>query len=376
VTGVQTCALPIYASGVSYRKIDSVDGTPNKWLQRWLQHPAYDSYWQQMVPYKDDFSSISIPVLTLTGYYDDGQQSALWYLKEHYKYNKNAEHYLVIGPYDHFGTDGRFKDPVIRGYEIDPAAQFNTEALLYQWMDYVFRGGKKPDMLKDRINYQVMGANVWKHAPSLAGMSNETLKLYLTDSIAKGSHLLSAKKPATTGFLTQSVDFADRKTSNNDYYPDLVLGKKPDTSNGFVFISDPIDEPMEISGLFSGSLNVIINKKDFDFGVVLYELMPSGELFHLSYYVGRASYANDMTSRTLLTPDSLQSIPFDRTRLVSRKLSKGSRLLVALNVNKHAYAQINYGTGKDVSDEDLSDAKTPLQVRWRNDSFISIPISK
>jgi len=77
-----------YASGKSYRQIDSIDGTPNKWLQRWLQHPSYDSYWQKMVPYKDEFARINIPVLTITGYYDDGQQSALHYLKEHYKYKK------------------------------------------------------------------------------------------------------------------------------------------------------------------------------------------------------------------------------------------------------------------------------------------------
>lgn len=365
-----------YASGVSYRMIDSMDGTPNKWLQRWLQHPSYDSYWQQMVPYTNDFTSINIPVLTLTGYYDDGQQSALWFLKEHYKFNKNAEHYLVIGPYDHFGTDRPHKDPVLRGYAIDSVAQFDTQELIYQWMDYIFCGAKKPDLLKDKINYQVMGANVWKHASSLARMNNETLTLYLSNSKSKEYYHLSAKKPPTMGFLDQSVDFTDRTTSNNDYYPDLVIGKKPDLSNGFTFISDPFEESVEISGTFSGEIKVIANKKDMDIGVVLYEMMPSGELFHLSYFVGRASYAKDMTTRTLLTPGQLESIPFDRTRMVSRKLSKGSRLLVTLNVNKNAYAQINYGTGKDVSDEDINDAKTSLQIQWRNDSFIRIPVSK
>lgn len=82
-----------YASGKSYREIDKVDGTPNKLLQRWLQHPGYDKYWQAMVPYKNDFSKINIPVLSITGYYDDGQISALQYLKEHYRYNKSANHY-------------------------------------------------------------------------------------------------------------------------------------------------------------------------------------------------------------------------------------------------------------------------------------------
>src|SRR5262245_25852019 len=94
-----------------------------------------------MAPYQDDFSRINIPVLTLTGYYDDAQQSALWYLREHYKYNPRAEHYLVIGPYDHFTTDRARKDPELRGYNLDAAALLNTQELIFQWMDYVFRAG-------------------------------------------------------------------------------------------------------------------------------------------------------------------------------------------------------------------------------------------
>lgn len=83
-----------------------------------------------------------------------------------------------------------------------------------------------------------------------------------------------------------------------------------------------------------------------------------------------------MSVRKLLTPGKVESIPFDRTRMVSRELSPGSRLLVTLNVNKGPFEQINYGTGKDVSDEDISDAKVPLKVRWGNDSYIRLPISR
>jgi uncharacterized protein len=111
-----------------------------------------------------------------------------------------------------------------------------------------------------------------------------------------------------------------------------------------------------------------------DIGVVLYEVLPNGELFQLSYFIGRARYAQDRSVRHLLTPGKLESIPFDKTRMVSRRLSKGSRLLVTLDVNRNPYAQINYGTGKDVSDEDINDAKKPLQIKWRNDSYVKIPI--
>lgn len=366
-----------YASGASYRKIDSIDGTPNKWLQRWLRHPSYDKYWQDMVPYKDEFAGINIPVLTITGYYDDGQQSALHYLKEHYKYNKNADHYLLIGPYDHSGAQSSRKPPVLRGYVIDSVAQFDTRDITFQWMSYVMRDGKKPALLQDKINYEVMGANVWKHAPSLEKMSNATLTLYLTDAKSGRHHQLTREKPSTPGSLYQEVDFADRKTTNNnDYYPSPIVQKEPDQTNGFSFISEPINERVEISGTFSGEIKASINKKDMDIGVVLYEVMPNGELFHLSYFLGRASYSKDMSVRRLLRPGKVVSIPFERTRMVSRRLSKGSRLLVTLNVNKNPYAQINYGTGKDVSDETIDDAKTPLQVQWYNTSYVRIPIWK
>src|SRR6185295_8983053 len=55
-----------YLDNKTYKKIDSVDGAPNMWLQRWLQHPSYDKYWQNMIPYKDEYSKINIPVLTIT----------------------------------------------------------------------------------------------------------------------------------------------------------------------------------------------------------------------------------------------------------------------------------------------------------------------
>lgn len=365
-----------YASGKPYRQVDDIDGIPNLWLQRWLQHPSYDSYWQSMVPYKEEFARINIPVLTITGYYDDGQQSALHYLKEHYRYNAHAEHYLLIGPYDHFGAQKSRKDPVLRGYAIDPVAQFDTLEVTFDWLDHVLRGGKKPGLIKDKINYEVMGANEWRHAPSLEKASNETLTLYLTDRKEGDRYRLSTEKPGQAGALHQEVDFADRKTSNNDSYPFPIVGKKPNLSNGFCFLSEPFEEPTVVNGTFSGTIKAKINKKDMDIGLVLYEVMPDGKLFHLSYITWRASYARDMSVRQLLMPGQVESIPFEKTRMVSRKLAKGSRLLLTLNVNKNRFAQINYGTGKDVSDEDISDAKIPLEVEWQNDSSIKIPLWK
>ena len=61
---------------------------------------------------------------------------------------------------------------------------------------------------------------------------------------------------------------------------------------------------------------------------------------------------------------------------MSKKISVGSKLVVIINVNKNPDWQINYGTGKDVSDETIEDAKVPLQVKWYNNSVIKVPLMR
>lgn len=374
-------ALPTkwFESGRPFRDLDAIDGTPNPLLHRWLAHPGYDHYWQAMVPYKQDFAHIDIPVLTITGYYDDGQVSALEYTRQHYRYNPNAQHYVVIGPYDHFGTHHAEKDAVLRGYRIDAKAQFSTPALVYQWMDYVLRGAAKPAMLEDRVNFEVMGANVWQHASSLGAMADAQRELYLSDekdSAEKGRYLLARKPSTQPSALLLSVDLADRSISNNNhYYPAPIIEPSLDTVTELVFASEPCTGPQVVSGAFSGVLDVTLNKRDADLGVTVFEQLPDGRMFHLAYWFGRASYANDAQLRSLLTPGVAAKVPFS-TSVVSRRMSRGSRLVVLLDVNKNPFAQVNYGTGKDVSAESVADAGGPLEVRWHTDSFIRVPIGR
>ncbi len=362
-----------YASGKSYREIDRVDGKPNPLLQQQLRHPSYDRYWQSLTPYREDFSRINIPILSIAGYFSD-TAPVVQYFTDHYRYNRKAEQYLVIGPYDHFGSQAAQKPGLVEGYAIDPVAQFDTVDLTYQWLDYVLRNGRKPALIQDRVNYEVMGANAWRHAPSIERMSDSALTLYLTDAVQGDRHELSSHKPVRPGFLEQTVDFADRSSRNN-LYPTVVLQDGLDTSGALSFISEPLAEPMSVNGRITADIKAKIDKRDMDVSLAVYEIMPDGKFFNLSYYLGRASYAQDMSVRKLLPPGQTVSIPVRRTPLVSRQLSKGSRLLVLLTVNKNEYGQINYGTGKDVSDESIADATTPLHIRWQNDSYITVPTS-
>ncbi|MFN3665395.1 MAG: hypothetical protein ACK4S0_04515, partial [Sediminibacterium sp.] len=83
----------------------------------------------------------------------------------------------------------------------------------------------------------------------------------------------------------------------------------------------------------------------------------------------------DMTTRRLLTPGKLASIPISRSRLFSKKVQKGSRLLLVLNINKNPFSEVNYGSGKIVNTESIKDAGKPLSIQWSNESFIQLGIS-
>ena len=50
--------------------------------------------------------------------------------------------------------------------------------------------------------------------------------------------------------------------------------------------------------------------------------------------------------------------------------------MVHINVNKNPFSELNYGTGKEVIKETISDASIPLKIKWYTESFIEIPVWK
>ncbi|MCP9765612.1 CocE/NonD family hydrolase [Lacihabitans soyangensis] len=357
-----------FEEGSSFRKLDSLVGIPNPIFQKWLEHPSYDSYWKSMVPNQQDYEKINIPVLSTTGYYDGAQIAALEYFKLHNKYNKSANHYIVIGPYDHRGGQNRASKNLM-GYEIDNVANVSMRELAYDWLDWILKDKPKPNLLKDKVNFQVMGTNEWRHKPNLRAINNDTLALYLDRTS------LVSKRPKKKAFENQIVDFKDRESENNFFIPNIIFDSL-EASNGLLFSTEPFQKEFEINGSFTGNLFATINKKDIDVSLALFELMPDGKYFYLTRYIGRASYAKNNSKRQLLKANKKENIPFEITRFVSKKISKGSRLVILLNINKHPFEIINYGSGKEVVDETIKDAGEPLQIKWHNDSVIKIPIWK
>jgi len=370
-----------YVGGRAYRELDRIDGKPNPIFNDWISHPSYDKYWQRLIPFGQELARINIPVLQTAGYYYGGPGAAVHYFTQHDQRAPKAEHYLLIGPYHHFGAQVGVVGllgaifSTLAGMRLDPVALIDIEQLRFQFFDYVLKKAPKPELLKDKVNYQVTGANVWKHAPSLERMADHRLRLHLSSTTSGNSYRLAEEKPADDSFVAHIVNIADRSDADRKTPGGGVVDKEVDTWNGLQFISDPLPAATELSGLFSGRLDFIANKKDFDFQIDLYELTTGGDYVQLAPYWSRASYVGHPGRRRLLTPGKRERLDVHSIRLMSRRLAAGSRIVVVLSIIKNPERQINYGSGKDVSDETIEDAKTPLEIKWYSDSYLDLPVA-
>jgi uncharacterized protein len=362
-----------YRSGRRYRDYPQLPGRASTIFRSWLNHPSYDRFWQKWLPFGDEFAEIDIPVLTVTGYYSPGATAALYYFTQHHQHDAAADHALLIGPFDQRGIEQGLSSSV-RDLGVDAVARIEPGSERYAWFAHVLGEAERPAILSANVNYELAGANEWRHEPSLQTLEEKSLRFYLKASPEGAPHELARAKSTAPMSLTQTLDLRDRADAEWRPTQELVLGQI-EPREGTLFVTEPFDEPVELAGLLRGELDFTVNKYDVDLSLALYELKADGEYAKLfePAFAFRASYARDRVRRRLLTAGVRQQLPFKSERMVARKLEAGSRLALAIGINKRADQQLNYGGTHDVSEESIEDAGAPIRIRWHEGSYIEIP---
>ena len=349
-------------------------GRRSRLIRTWLTHPSHDRYWQKFLPSAEQFARIDIPVLSFAGYYG-ADAGALYFHHEHRRNRPQADTTLLLGPYDavsiRLGTAA-----TLRGYTLDPVARVDLPELRYQWLDHILKGTKKPSLLMDRVNYQVMGADQWRHVPTLDAPQRTPLRLYLDTRERDDPHRLLPSPSEGGGSARLAVDLADRRDVRIPW-PDALRVKQLPTRNSISFVSDPLSEDTEIVGSLRGVFDITPSRQDVDFNISLYEQTESGE-YQLLFdpYDFRASYAGHRVRRRLLRAGERQLLAFTAERVTACRLAAGSRIVLLIGLNRRPDRQINYGSGKDVNSETIADARWPVRVRWHTHSYVEIQTGK
>src|SRR5690349_11332951 len=176
-------AREMYMSHAAYQTYDKLVGNPSAVFQKWVGHPVPDAYYDAMVPSPEQYKKISVPILTITGHYDGDQPGAFMYYSRHMQYGTaeaKAKHYLIIGPWDHAGT--RTPKAEVGGLKFGAASVLDLNKLHTEWYDWAMKGGAKPESLKKRVAYYLVGAEEWKYADSLESISNASKTFYLSSN--------------------------------------------------------------------------------------------------------------------------------------------------------------------------------------------------
>ncbi len=380
----------LYLKHLPFKDLDGVVGNTMTVFQKWLEHPTPDAYWNAMAPTPEDYRRISVPILTITGHYDGDQAGAMTYYRRHMQYGTpeaKAEHYLIVGPWDHAGTRTPKKE--VGGLTFGDASVLDLNQLHKQWYDWTMKSGPKPEFLKKRVAYYVPGAEVWKYADSLEAISNETRKLYLRSSNGHANSVfqsgeLSDNEPREESpdkYVYDPLDTRPAALEQKDNPNNLTdqTGAMNLFGNGLVYHSDAFDADTEITGYLKFVAWIALNVPDTDFAVEVDEIKPDGSSVQLTGDVMRARYRDSLTEEKLAKPGEINRYEFSGFTLFSRRIAKGSRLRLIVSCPNSIQFEKNYNSGGVVASESGKDARI-AQVTLYHDSehpsFLEIPIVK
>jgi putative CocE/NonD family hydrolase len=330
-----------------------------------------------MVPTREQFQKITLPILTITGQYDGDELGALTYYRDHLANASpevRAKHFLVIGPWDHAGT--RTPTSEVAGIKFGPGAVMDLNDLHRQWYDWTMKSGTKPGFLKDQVAYYVIapgnsGANgEWKYANSFETLIANPKTFYLDspNGDANGvfrSGSLSEKRPnngsdtftydpldTTRGETVDGID-AKEKTAGIDETYALSIGK-----DGLVYHTDPLPKETPLIGCPAVVLWLSIDTPDVDLSAQLYEVQPDGTSIVLWTDFRRLRYRESLREAKLVTPGEIVRCDFNPGLFVARRLTKGSRLRLVVSAVNSAAFEKNYCSGGIVAEETAKDART------------------
>jgi putative CocE/NonD family hydrolase len=378
-----------YLGHMPFAQLDTIVGNPSPHFQNWLRHRTPDAYLDAMVPSSEQYARMDVPILTITGHYDDDQPGALTYYRRHMEHGSaggRARHFLLMGPWDHAGT--RTPAEEVGGLKFGKASLLDLNRLHKEWYDWTMKGGKQPAFLQKRVAYYVPGAEVWKYADSLEAIPTRPLTLYLStphgtaNDVFRSGSLVRERptKAAPARYIYDPLDVRFAELEKEEIKKEITDQRDALNlfGNGLVYHSEPLDRDTEVVGRMKFVAWITLDVPDTDFRVAVYEIQADGTSVFLAEDRLRARYRAGLRQEQLVRPGELQRYQFTSFPFVARRLAKGSRLRLLLASPNSIQWEKNYNSGRDVATETKRQART-AHVEVRQDgvcpSYLELPVT-
>ncbi len=344
----------VYAGGV-FRKSLAEDWlritrfSPDA-LKLWTSHPSYDEYWRAR-DLAGHYENVVAAAVHIGGYFDifaQGTINAFVGYQEQGGPGARGKQKLIMGPWTHGVFSEKAGELTFPNAKRPP----NNVRDPWRWFDYTLKGIDNGIEREPTVTYYVMGdtsdtnapGNRWRTADQWPPVPAAITPVYL-----RADRTLSRTKPGAGAPLSFTYDPTNPVPTLGG--PELSIPAGPRDQRAIenrpdvlVFSSEPLSEPLEITGRVRAKLWAASDAPDTDFFVRLCDVYPDGRSFNICEGRLRARFRESFKQEKLLKPGEVGVFDVDlwSTSIV---FNKGHRLRVQVTSSSAPGFDPNPNTG-------------------------------
>ena len=318
-----------------------------------LRHRTLDEWWEP-VRYQHRIGEIDLPVLHISGWYDDEQIGTPANFAAMVAAGRSGQR-LLMGPWGHAVNTMRKLGEV----DFGPDAQIDMDSSTLAFLDEHVKG-IKPDPAPAPVQIFVMGANEWRDEQAWPPASAPSTVFYLSSGGRANSRYgdgrlvpaaVTDEQPADewTHDPDRPVPFITDQSSAQIGGPDDYHGVEG-RGDVLVFTSDPLTEPLEAIGPVKVVAHVATSAADTDVTAKLLDVHPGGFAQRLCDGIVRLRYRDGFDAERPVTPGEVYEVEI-RMWDTCVRLPAGHRLRVEIASSAFPKFDVNLGTGGDMITE-------------------------
>ncbi|MDM8008045.1 MAG: CocE/NonD family hydrolase [Phycisphaerae bacterium] len=336
----------------------------NMWLT--CLHPFYDGHWRKLNSIAEA-PRIKVPAVFFGGWYDVFLQGTIdGFVSRHNNGGPGAKgkQKLIIGPWGHGGPKADLGPATPMGELTYPPNSLKTPFPCGgdAWFEFYLKGVDTGVEKVPAVQYFTMGAVGEEDAPGNEWQTadNWPVPAEPTPFYLHVDRSLSRKAPETAnGRLAFTYDPLDPVPTRggclllswNEYgtkrkvtsgtYDQRDIEQRPDV---ITFTTEPLAEPLEVTGRLTARLFVVSDRIDTDFAVKLTDVYPDGRSMNVTDGLARCRYRKGFDRLTPLEPGQPAEIEVDLWS-TSMVFGKDHRIRVAVTGSNYPRFDVNPNTG-------------------------------
>jgi putative CocE/NonD family hydrolase len=306
----------------------------------------------------EKFKALKTPNLMVTGWYDHCGTGPVDFFMHTMKYaseEQKRKTHLVIGPWDH-----SVAGDAAREYDFGPQANLDHAAIEAAFFEQHLKGKPLDEPLAP-VKIFVMGKNEWRDEGEWPLSRARERKFYLhSNGDVSGAWVrgkLSWEPPGEQSPDRFTYDPADPVLTwgGANSGPAQVLPMKRGARDQRItlyrrdvltFYSDPLQEPLEVTGMLKLVLYAASSAQDTDFTAKLIDVAPDGNARLLSDGVVRARFRNGLKRPEFIDPGAVYRYEIDLW-FTSNEFQPGHRIALAISSSNFPRINRNLNTGGD-----------------------------